>query len=326
MSDAGYVRIYRRLLGHHAFRNDGEALAFAWMVIRASWQPARVRYKGQSVSLQRGQLAVSVRDLADALDRPKGWVERLLTRLKSGTMIETHSETGVNVITICNYDEFQADQEESKTPRKTARKTPAGQTQDTEQRREKGNKVEKGANAPSSTDAGACEDLFAGDVGDDDRSGAETPPIPLKAHRDSDWPELPDWLPAEAWNGWLDVRRRKGAWPTAHAVDLTIGKLERWRASGHDPGAILDESTMQNWTGIFEPKDRRNGSNGQAHRGNSPGGRRSGGPAPDGFAAAIHDRIAKSRSGGAAGEAGRHDAGEDARTGGGAHSPVEVLR
>ena len=230
MSDAGFVRIYRTLLGHPSFRNDAEAMAFAWMVIRASWRPVRVRYKGGSVDLERGQLAVSVRDLAEALDRPKGWIERLLTRLKSGTMIETHSKTGVNVITICNYDEYQAEKKPSKTPRKTARKTDAGQGQDTEQRMEEGNKEEP--------------------------SGSSTPIAPKMFGEI----EVPDWVPAKPFDAFVAMRKKKDAMPTDHAVELLIAKLDRLRGDGHDPGDVLDQSTMNNWTGIFEIKDRRNGS------------------------------------------------------------------
>lgn len=138
MSEAGYIHLHRRLIGHPAFRNDGEAMAFAWMCLRASWQPVRVRYKGIAVRLERGQLAVSVRDLAESLDRPKGWVERLLNRLKNEDMIGTHAETGVTVITIRKYDDFQPKQDTGRTVRGTPDGTAAGQRQDTEQRREKG--------------------------------------------------------------------------------------------------------------------------------------------------------------------------------------------
>lgn len=136
MSDAGYVRLYRSLLGHAAFRNDAEAMAFAWMIARAAWKPARVRYKGHAVALNRGQLAISVRDFADAMDRDKAWIERLLGRLKRETMIETRNETGVNVVTICKYNEYQAEVEMRETPRETPDETRVRQTRDTEQRRE----------------------------------------------------------------------------------------------------------------------------------------------------------------------------------------------
>lgn len=129
---SGYVRIHRSLIGHPAFRNDSEALAFAWMVIKAAWKPTRVRYKERMISLNRGQLSVSVRDLATFLDRDKAWIERLLNRLKSETMVTVSRETGVSVITICNYDEYQALRDSGETLDETG----ARQGRDTEQRRE----------------------------------------------------------------------------------------------------------------------------------------------------------------------------------------------
>lgn len=137
---SGYARFHRSLIGHPAFRNDAEAMAFAYMVLRAAWRPVRVRYKGKALSLDRGQLAMSVRDLADAMDRDKGWVERLLKRLKSETMCETRAETGVLVITICNYEKYQAANDGRETDGETPHETHARQTQDTEQVREEGKK------------------------------------------------------------------------------------------------------------------------------------------------------------------------------------------
>lgn len=69
---------------------------------------------------------------------------------------------------------------------------------------------------------------------------------------------IPDWMPTGQWEAYLEMRKAKGAKPTPHAIGLLIAKLDRWRASGHDPGAILDNSTENNWTGLFEPKAPRN--------------------------------------------------------------------
>jgi DNA-binding transcriptional regulator YhcF (GntR family) len=126
---SGYVRIHRTLIEHPAFRTDAEAMAFAWLVAKASWKPARVRYKGHPITLGRGELAISVRDFAVAMDRDKAWVERLWKRLKSETMVETRAETGVTVVTICNYDKYQSEPVLCETPRETETR----QTQDTEQ-------------------------------------------------------------------------------------------------------------------------------------------------------------------------------------------------
>lgn len=142
MADTGYVRLYRALLGHHAFRNDAEAMAFAWLIMRAAWQPVKVRYRGRSFALNRGQLVISMRDFAAAMDRPKGWVERLFSRLRDGTMIETQGETVATVVTICNYDAFQGEKDTRGTLDRTPDGERAGHAQDTEQRKEEIKKKE----------------------------------------------------------------------------------------------------------------------------------------------------------------------------------------
>ncbi len=142
----GYARIHRSVLDHPAFRNDAEALAFAWLVLRAGWKAGRVRYKQRSIELRRGQLALSIRDFAAAMDRPKGWVERLFARLRDETMIETAAGHGVLVVTICNYDKYQADLGGGETPGETR----AGQPPDADKRTEEskqGNRPLKAAGA-----------------------------------------------------------------------------------------------------------------------------------------------------------------------------------
>jgi hypothetical protein len=144
---SGYVRIHRSLIGHPAFRNDAEAMAFAWMIARACWKPERLRYKGHGQHLNRGQLAISQRDMAHALDRDKAWIERLWKRLKSEAMIVVGSEAGVAVITICNYDQYQPSGATREAVGEALDEAFARQAQGTEERREEGNKEESEAKA-----------------------------------------------------------------------------------------------------------------------------------------------------------------------------------
>jgi hypothetical protein len=144
---SGYVRIHRSLRGHHAFRNDAEAMAFAWMVMGAAWQPTLVRYKDRKIWLDRGQIAVSQRDMARALDRDKAWIERLWRRLRAEAMIVTNSEAGVAVITICNYNEYQADGPQREAVNEAPREAEVRQARGTEQRREEREEEESQASA-----------------------------------------------------------------------------------------------------------------------------------------------------------------------------------
>jgi len=228
---SGYARIHRSLLGHPVFRNDAEAMAFAWMIVRASWKPARVRYKGRAIALSRGQLAISIRDMADAMDRDKAWIERLFKRLRAETMIETVVEAGVSIVTICNYEKYQAEFESCETVSETVGEIDARQRRDTEQRRE------KQKNIPSE-----------GKPSSGKRAHASKPQEPI---------ELPEWIPVEAWAAYTDMRKQKG-WPTtAYVASKLIERLDKWRGGGWSTAAILDKATVNCWRDIYEPTHGR---------------------------------------------------------------------
>lgn len=65
---------------------------------------------------------------------------------------------------------------------------------------------------------------------------------------------VPDFVPLEAWNGYLQMRDKKKKTPTARAVRLVIRDLEKFHVAGHDVGAILDKSTVNAWTDVYAPK------------------------------------------------------------------------
>lgn len=66
---------------------------------------------------------------------------------------------------------------------------------------------------------------------------------------------LPDWLPIEAWAGFVEMRKRNKAPLTDQAIKLAIGELEKLRAQGQDPASMLNQSTMNAWKGIFPLKE-----------------------------------------------------------------------
>lgn len=65
-------------------------------------------------------------------------------------------------------------------------------------------------------------------------------------------PVLPDWLPVENWNSYLDMRKQIRRPATTAAIPLLIQQLDKWRNQGQDVTAILDQSTMNSWAGLFE--------------------------------------------------------------------------
>jgi len=63
--------------------------------------------------------------------------------------------------------------------------------------------------------------------------------------------QVPDWIPAEPWSAWLDVRKKLKAPNTDRALQLAAKELDRLKAEGHDPAAVLDQSTARGYRGLF---------------------------------------------------------------------------
>ncbi len=68
---------------------------------------------------------------------------------------------------------------------------------------------------------------------------------------------LPDWMPTEAWEGYVEMRKKQKKVMTPRAEGMQIKALKVWLDSGHDIVAILDQSTRNNWIDLFEVKEQR---------------------------------------------------------------------
>jgi hypothetical protein len=66
---------------------------------------------------------------------------------------------------------------------------------------------------------------------------------------------LPDWIPSEAWDAFMEVRRTKKAKATPYALSLIVKTLEKIRDAGHDPIDALHSSIRSNWTDVYMPKE-----------------------------------------------------------------------
>lgn len=67
---------------------------------------------------------------------------------------------------------------------------------------------------------------------------------------------LPPWLPLPEWEGFKEMRLKIRKPMTTRAERLAIGKLERFMAQGHDPGEILNQSIMNDYQDLYEPKEK----------------------------------------------------------------------
>lgn len=70
---------------------------------------------------------------------------------------------------------------------------------------------------------------------------------------------IPNWIPLESWNAYLEMRKDKKKNPTPKAVKMIIEELDECRKRGQSVKRILDRSTMNCWTGVFSLDNNGNG-------------------------------------------------------------------
>lgn len=70
---------------------------------------------------------------------------------------------------------------------------------------------------------------------------------------------LPEWIPADAWAAFVEMRESMGKSGrlTVNAAKMVVKKLGELRAAGHPPGAVLEQSVMSNWKGVFPLKGQQ---------------------------------------------------------------------
>lgn len=111
----GTFQVDRSIWDDPTFRKQekSELEAFLWMTSEAAWK-RRVRTVGSiTVTCERGQLACATRFMAGNWMWSESKVRRFLNKLKNRRIIETKTDAGITVVTICNYDDIQLGGSES---------------------------------------------------------------------------------------------------------------------------------------------------------------------------------------------------------------------
>jgi len=78
-------------------------------------------------------------------------------------------------------------------------------------------------------------------------------------------PGLPDWIMHnpplfESWKGFVEMRQRTKSPLTKRAVALNLNELKKLVELGNDPIAVLNQSVMKSWKGLFPVSGASNGA------------------------------------------------------------------
>ena len=121
----GWIKIHYKFLSWEWFQDDGMVRLFINLILRANFQPKK--WKG--ILLERGQLVTGRRQLSIETGLSERTIRTCLQRLEDTGEITIKTTNKFSIITICNYDTYQY--EDNKNDQQTTNKRPTNDQQTT---------------------------------------------------------------------------------------------------------------------------------------------------------------------------------------------------
>lgn len=123
--ESGFIKLSRKFFSHEmwkAARTFSECEAWLDLIQSARFEATVTieRIGGRDIQYGRGQFPASIRFLATRWSWGERKVRVFLDKLKKEKMITTSSAQGMNIITLCKYDEYNSNDTRKDTPKDTA--------------------------------------------------------------------------------------------------------------------------------------------------------------------------------------------------------------
>jgi hypothetical protein len=112
---SGWIKIHRQLSDHWIWSKPEYLKWWIDILMSANIEPKRVLIKGQLLEVNRGEVIYSYETWANRWKINKSKVLRFLKMLEKDSMIVLKSETITTRITICKYDTYQGERNDSET-------------------------------------------------------------------------------------------------------------------------------------------------------------------------------------------------------------------
>lgn len=115
---AGWIKIYRGITEMHGYFGEKFNRPMCWidLILLAESEPKDLSYRGIKVVVERGQTAISVRELSSRWSLSIPTVRKRLKEFVDEERITITSSNVVNIITILNYEQYQGMAEQKPQP------------------------------------------------------------------------------------------------------------------------------------------------------------------------------------------------------------------
>lgn len=223
MLEGGFVKIHRSLLCWEWYHNKNTCRLFLHLILTANYEDK----KWQGKIIKRGQRVTSLSKLASETDMTVREVRTALKNLKTTGEVTSESTSNYSIITIKNYDKYQDVTSEMTSERQASDKQSTSERQASDNN---GRKIKKDKESKKEKEINNKESLSFDDV-------------PLEILDDV--------------KSFVEHRKALKAPMTQIALDRMIKQLKELTADPEEQKAILNQSIINGWKGIFSLKDKK---------------------------------------------------------------------
>ena len=140
---SGWIKVHRQLSNHWIWDKPEYLKWWLDILMQANIEPKKVLIKNQLIEINRGEVVYSYETWANRWKINKSKVLRFLKMLEKDSMIVLKSETVTTRITICKYDTYQGERNDSESQVKRTRNASETQVKPTKEVKELKNDINK---------------------------------------------------------------------------------------------------------------------------------------------------------------------------------------
>ena len=216
----GYAAIHRKIKSNWIWQDKPFSKGQAWidMILKANHAEKKMNTKGGFVTIKRGQFARTEQGLADDFGWSRGKVRLFISSLKKDNMLAQEKAQGLTILSICNYDEYQFNENE-KSPKKSPKKA-------------QGKTIGEHGKALNNNKDNNEDNINKKDI-------------------------YPDWLDMDLWKTFLNHRKHmnKNKPISIQSEKVNITELKKYVDQGYTQEEIINKTIAQGWKGFFKPKE-----------------------------------------------------------------------
>lgn len=110
----GWIKLHRKTLDNPIITKDSDYLAvWIYLLLNTTHKEYDVLFKGERVTLKRGQLLTGRKSISEKLKIDENKVQRILKSLENEHQIEQQKSNKNRLITIVSWDKYQQDEQQN---------------------------------------------------------------------------------------------------------------------------------------------------------------------------------------------------------------------